>query len=97
MFPLRQVVLLRHLRRHSLVYAAVLLGCCMLVFFSWAEWNYFQDQARALHQEPGGFWSAEHFHDWAYNAASNWQSEFLFGIAVVAILHRLPGGEADQT
>jgi hypothetical protein len=38
----------------------------------------------------------EHVHDWLYNAASNWQSEMLFGVLVVALLHRLPG-DRDET
>jgi hypothetical protein len=37
-------------------------------------------------------------HDWAYNAASNWQSELLFGILLIVLLHGLAGRkDEDQT
>jgi hypothetical protein len=33
-------------------------------------------------------------HDWIYNAASNWQSELLFGVLLVVLLHRSKGGDS---
>jgi hypothetical protein len=83
-------------RRHPLIFAVAALGLCSLALFTWAEWHYFVDQARSHKQAAPGFWSGEHVHDWLYNAASNWQSEMLFGVLVVALLHRLPG-DRDET
>src|SRR4051794_580892 len=80
-------------RDHSLLITVLMLGLLALVFYTWAEWQYFADQAHEHSSAVGSFWSKEHFHDWAYNAASNWQSELLFGVGIVVILHRLPGGK----
>lgn len=85
------------MRGHSLAVTAAALGVCLLAVFTWAEWHYFLDQAASHHEPRPTFWSAEHVHDWVYNAASNWQSEMLFGVLLIAVLHRLPGGERDQT
>lgn len=85
------------LRDHSLLVSVVILGYLMFAFYTWAEWQYFQDNAKSHHEPAPIFWSSEHVHDWAYNAASNWQSELLFGIAILVLLHRLPGGRKDQT
>lgn len=69
-----------------------------LVVFTWAEYNYFVDQAASHHEPRPGFWSAEHMHDYWYNLASNWQSEFLAGILVVALIRSAQGGhKRDHT
>lgn len=78
-------------RRHLLIIAVCLLAVASFVTFTWAEWHYFLDQA-STHKEPlPTFWSAEHLHDWLYNAAANWQSELIFGVLVVVLLHKAEG------
>ena len=89
------------LRRHALAIGVVTLGIATLAAFTWAEFRYFCDQQaqwnevlRAAHGQPSpcpGFWSAEHLHDWVYNAASNWQSELLVGIGLLVALNKLEG------
>jgi len=79
------------LRRHALVVTVAILGVASFVLFSWAEYGYFCDQAKSHHEECSGFWSSEHIHDWAYNAASNWQSELLFGVLLVVLLVKAEG------
>lgn len=83
-------------RRHALILTVGILGLCSLAAFTWAEWHYFLDQARSHRDAAPSFWSGEHVHDWLYNAASNWQSETLLGVLVVALLHNVRG-ERDQT
>lgn len=79
------------LRRHALAVGITIWGLASFALFTWAEWGFFCDQA-ASHKEPcGSFWSAGHIHDWAYNAASNWQSEALVGVTVVLFLSKLEG------
>jgi hypothetical protein len=74
------------------------LGLFSFAVFSWSERGYFCDQASSHHESCSGFWSAEHMHDWIYNAFSNYQSELLFGILVVVLLHHLAGRkDQDQT
>lgn len=78
--------MLARLRRHWLLVAVALFGVVSLAVFTWSEWGYFCDQA-ASHKEPcGGFWSAEHVHNWTYNAFANVMSEVLVGILLVVIL-----------
>jgi hypothetical protein len=73
------------LRRHALVVGVAVLGALSFALFSWAEFGYFCDQA------------GEHLHDWVYNAASNWQSELLFGILLLVILLKIEGAHgADR-
>lgn len=75
------------------------LGAICFAAFTWGEYGYFCDQARD--HGPGrcpGFWSSQHLHDWVYNATSNYQSELLFGVLVVTLLHRLAGrADEDET
>lgn len=95
------------LRRHALVVGATVLGLISFVVFSWAEYGYFCDQNQNLNEilrHVGGdpqpcqsFWSREHVHDWLYNAASNWQSELIYGIMVLVILMKIEGARgADK-
>ena len=84
------------IRRHSLALTVAALALAALVLFVWSEFSYFCDQQsqwnevlRAVHGQPQpcpSFWSRDHMHDLLYNAASNWQSELLFGILLVLIL-----------
>jgi hypothetical protein len=75
------------------VTVAVLAGLCFAAF-TWAEYGYFCDQNKDHSERCQGFWSSEHLHDWIYNAASNWQSELIFGVLLVILLHRAKGGDA---
>lgn len=79
------------LRRHALVCAVTVLGMGSFALFSWSERGYFCDQASDHHQPCPAFWSSEHIHDWIYNAASNWQSELLFGILLLVVLLKIEG------
>jgi hypothetical protein len=82
------------LRNHWLTIAVSIWALASFGIFSWAERGYFCDQA-SDHKSPcQGFWSSEHLHDWIYNAASNWQSELLFGVLLVVLLHRSKGGDS---
>lgn len=78
-------------RRHTLAVTVAVLGSISFAIFSWAERGYFCDQAKDHHSKCQGFWSAEHMHDWVYNLFSNYQSELLFGILVVVMLHKIAG------
>ena len=85
------------IRRHALVVGVAILGIFSFCLFSWAEYGYFCDQASDHDQKCSGFWSSEHIHDWAYNAASNWQSELLFGILLLVVLLKIEGRDgADK-
>lgn len=95
------------LRRHALVIGVALIGTLAFAMFTWGEWGYFRDQCSNLNtvltgvhahaQTCPSFWSREHIHDWSYNAASNWQSEMLFGILLLVVLLKLEGPEgADR-
>jgi hypothetical protein len=79
-------------RRHALVLTVAVVGAISFALYTWAEYGYFCDQGRD-HGNHGceGFWSNSHLHDWIYNAASNWQSELLFGVLLVVLLHKLEG------
>jgi hypothetical protein len=79
------------LRRHALLIGVILMGASAFALFTWGEYGYFCDQASSHHQSCSSFWSKEHIHDWAYNAASNWQSEFLCGILALVLLLKLEG------
>jgi hypothetical protein len=83
------------LRRHPLAVTVAVLGVISFLIFTWAEYGYFCDQAQSHHESCSGFWSLEHLHDWIYNAASNWQSELLFGILLVILLRKV-GGDEDE-
>lgn len=88
---------MRWLREHALVVVVSTLGVLMFALFSWAEYGYFCDQAKSHKQSCSGFWSIEHLHDWIYNAASNWQSELLFGILLLVVLLKIEGAQgADR-
>lgn len=76
----------RFCRRHSLTLILLAVGVGALALFMWAEYGYFCDQAKSHHETCGGYWSAEHMHDLIYNAASNWQSEILFGTVLIFVL-----------
>jgi hypothetical protein len=94
------------MQRHLLAISVALLGTAAFAVFSWAEWGYFCDQnnnlneiLRASHAETQscqGFWSSTHLHDWIYNAFSNYQSELLFGILIVVLLHKLAGQQDED-
>lgn len=79
------------LRRHALVVVLAAFGLVSFAVFSWAEYGYFCDQAATHKERCTGFWSSAHLHDWIYNAASNWQSEALVGVVLVAVLLKLEG------
>jgi hypothetical protein len=83
----------RWLRHHWLTVAVVCFAIASLVLFTWGERGYFCDQAASHHEACGGFWDSEHLHDWLYNAASNWQSELLFGVLLVILLRHSRGGD----
>jgi len=83
-------------RRHALLLTVGVLGVLMFALYSWAEYGYFCDQASSHKEQCAAFWSGEHLHDWIYNAASNWQSELLFGVVLVSLLHKVRG-ERDET
>lgn len=74
------------LSRHSLTLSLLAVGVAAFALYMWAEYGYFCDQARSHHEACGAFWSAEHMHDLVYNAASNWQSEVLFGGFLIYVL-----------
>jgi hypothetical protein len=78
------------LRRHALVISIAILGVISFAVFTWAEYGYFCDQGRD-HGDQGcqSFWGKAHLHDWIYNAASNYQSELLFGILVLILLKKI--------
>jgi hypothetical protein len=85
------------LRRHALAITVGVLGALFFAAFTWSEYGYFCDQARDHGSRTcEGFWSSEHLHDWVYNATSNYQSELLFGVLVVVLLHRLAGREDED-
>lgn len=79
------------LRRHALLIGVAIVGAVSFAIYSWAEYGYFCDQARSHGDPCGGFWSAEHQHDWIYNAFSNWQSEAIVGILLLVALSKLEG------
>lgn len=86
------------LRRHALMVSVSILAPLSLAIFLWAEWGYFQDQARD-HGEPvpTEFFSSAHMHDLIYNAAANWQSELIFGVLIVMLLKKIEGNQgADK-
>jgi hypothetical protein len=92
---MREVALLRReFRDHWLTLVVGFLAVASFAAFTWAEYGYFCDQASDHKQRCAGFWSAEHLHDWIYNATSNWQSELFFGVLLVILLHRARGGDA---
>jgi hypothetical protein len=79
---------------HWLTVCVAFLAVASLVAFSWGEYGYFCDQGRDHGNEScEGFWSTTHLHDWIYNMASNWQSELLFGVLLVILLHKSKGGD----
>jgi hypothetical protein len=94
------------LRCHLLATVVLVLGVVSFTTFTWSEYGYFCDQNsdhnEILQQVHGqaqacpSFWSSEHLHDWIYNAASNWQSELLFGILLIVLLHGLAGREDED-
>ena len=84
------------LRRHRTLALFFLLGLLSLAAFTWAEWHYFLDQASSHHEPAPGFWSAEHAHDWTYNAMANWQSEFLVGAFAVYLLAKHAPQEDEE-
>jgi hypothetical protein len=87
-----------YLRRHLLATVVFALGITSFAVFSWAEFGYFCDQAKSHDEQCSSFWSSEHIHDWVYNAFSNYQSELLFGILIVVMLHKLAGRkDEDET
>lgn len=78
------------LKRHALVVGCATLAPLFFAIFTWAEYGYFCDQGKDHGQQVcASFWSAEHLHDWIYNAASNWQSELFFGILLLVLLMKL--------
>jgi hypothetical protein len=80
------------LRRHALAIGVIALGILSFGLFSWSEYGYFCDQSSDHGAKTcPGFWSRDHIHDWAYNAASNWQSELLVGIGLLVALNKLEG------
>lgn len=79
------------IRRHALVLGVAVFGIVSFAAFTWSEYGYFCDQASDHRQPCPGFWSSEHLHDWIYNATSNWQSEALIGILMLALLLKLEG------
>lgn len=80
------------LKRHALAIGVITLGLASLALFTWAEYQYFCDQGYDHHTHPcESFWSSAHIHDWAYNAASNWQSELLVGIGLLVALNKIEG------
>lgn len=85
-------------RRHAILIAVPVLAVTSFVIFAWAEWHYFQDQARSHGESvPTEFWSSAHMHDLLYNAAANWQSELIFGVLLVVLLHKIEGNQgADK-
>lgn len=85
------------MRRHALAIGVAVLGLVCFAAYTWSEYSYFCDQGRD-HGNQGceGFWSMTHIHDWVYNATSNYQSELLFGVLVVVLLHRLAGREDED-
>lgn len=88
----------RWLKTHALLVGCIILTPILFAAFTWAEYGYFCDQGRE-HGDHGcqGFWSMAHLHDWIYNAASNWQSELLFGILLLVILKKIEGPDgADK-
>jgi hypothetical protein len=90
---------MRFARKHLLAIVVAVLGIAFFTLYTWAEYGYFCDQGRD-HGNEGceSFWSNAHLHDWVYNAASNWQSELLFGVLLVVILHKMAGrDDEDET
>jgi hypothetical protein len=84
-------------RRHLLAVVVGVLGLAFFAAFTWSEYSYFCDQGRDHgNKSCQSFWSSEHLHDWVYNATSNYQSELLFGVLVVVLLHRLAGREDED-
>jgi len=86
----------RFVREHALLITTGILGLLAFAAFTWGEYGYFCDQSKSHHEQCPGFWSAEHMHDWIYNAASNYQSELLFGVVIVSLLLKVHG-EKDRT
>lgn len=84
------------IRRHSLTLILATLGLAFFALFTWAEYGYFCDQAKAHHEACVSFWSREHLHDWIYNAASNWQSEVLMGAVLIYVLKTAGAHERDE-
>jgi hypothetical protein len=95
--PIAGKQMIEWIRHHALVVAVSVIGILSFALFSWAEYGYFCDQSKSHHEKCSGFWSLEHIHDWAYNAASNWQSEMLFGILLLVVLLKIEGARgADR-
>lgn len=85
------------LRRHALVVGVSIMSVACFALYTWAEYGYFCDQSASHHEPCSGFWSQAHLHDWIYNAASNWQSELLYGILLLVVLLKIEGPDgADQ-
>lgn len=84
------------LRRHLLIIVVAVFGLASFALFSWAEYGYFCDQAHENGHHCYRFWSASHLHDWIYNAASNWQSELLFGVLLVVLLVKAEGPKGAE-
>lgn len=70
------------LRRHRTIILLVCLGLVALVLFTWANWHNYVMRQQHDHVSAV-FFSWDYLAEWLYNAASNWQSEILFGGAVV--------------
>jgi hypothetical protein len=83
--------LVKWIRRHALALGVAAIGILSFAAFTWSERAYFCDQAKDHMSPCQGFWSSEHLHDWIYNAASNYQSELLFGVLLVVLLHKAEG------
>lgn len=82
---------MKWIKDHALLITAIVLVIFSFSLFTWAEYQYFVDQALTHGEKHPDFWSAAHLHDWAYNAASNWQSEILMGVLVVMVALKIEG------
>lgn len=79
----------RFVRERWLALCVIFCALGAIALFLWAEWGYFQDQAKDHGASiPTHYFSSEHLHDLIYNAAANWQSELLFGVLLVWLLHK---------
>lgn len=81
------MTLLDRLRAHKLLVAVAVFGVASLALFTWGVWEDFAARA-AEHHAPASFWSRDFLATWAYNTASNWQSEALIGVLVVVLLKK---------
>lgn len=79
----------RFVRERWLALCVIAGALSAMVLYMWAEWGYFRDQAKS-HGDPvpTEYFSSSHLHDLIYNAAANWQSELLFGVLLVWLLHK---------